>query len=198
MDFEFVHLKQPRDSWRGCEPRDFNQYIPSTRKPTIFLRVGYQLDDEPNLYMGNGWKSPCPSTLTGCLGFQVAVLIRGSWVPGRVTPITSLTKKMRNPPPLDSRLYSYILGCPPSQDASGKRRFRLGSPILKIISILVVTESPQLRTNQPRWTNNAGYATLEKTTASVGWIPDMLTLILHEGMIGLAIETPGTSACKCL
>ena len=32
--------------------------IPRTRKPTISLIVGYQLDDEPNLYMGNGWKSP--------------------------------------------------------------------------------------------------------------------------------------------
>ena len=24
-------------------------------------QIGYELDDEPNLYIGNGWKSPFPS-----------------------------------------------------------------------------------------------------------------------------------------
>ena len=34
--------------------------------------VGYQLDYEPNLYIGNGRKSPCPSILNWlALGFQV-------------------------------------------------------------------------------------------------------------------------------
>ena len=27
-------------------------------KDQFFLAVGYQLDDEPNLYLENGWKSP--------------------------------------------------------------------------------------------------------------------------------------------
>ena len=32
----------------------------------------FQLDDEPNLYIGNGWKSPFPSTLKWLsTGFQV-------------------------------------------------------------------------------------------------------------------------------
>ena len=30
-------------------------------KANQFFMVGHQLDDEPNLYMGNGWKSPFPS-----------------------------------------------------------------------------------------------------------------------------------------
>ena len=43
-------------------------YTPGTLNHQ-FLMVGYQLDDEPNHYMKNGWKSPFPSFLkTGCFG----------------------------------------------------------------------------------------------------------------------------------
>ena len=43
-------------------------------KANQFFMVGYQLEDEPNLYMGNGWKSPniyLYLFINGCLGFQV-------------------------------------------------------------------------------------------------------------------------------
>ena len=36
----------------------------------IFLAAGYQLDDEPNLYLENGWKSQFPSHFT-LVGFRV-------------------------------------------------------------------------------------------------------------------------------
>ncbi len=61
------------------------------RKPKTqnLVMVGYQLDDEPNLYMGNGWTSPCPSTLNWLFGFQVAVLIRGwlNWLKHKFSAI---------------------------------------------------------------------------------------------------------------
>ena len=43
-------------------------------KANQFFMVGHQLDDEPNLYMGNGWKSPFPSIYKWlALEFQVYV-----------------------------------------------------------------------------------------------------------------------------
>ena len=41
---------------------------------SIFLWM-LQLDDEPNLYLGNGWKSASPSiSIPGCLGFQESTM----------------------------------------------------------------------------------------------------------------------------
>ena len=61
--FFFVSMKISRITG-GESPRfhkEGNHYrkLPGTpNNPTSFFMVGHQLDDEPNLYMGNGWKSP--------------------------------------------------------------------------------------------------------------------------------------------
>ena len=49
---------------------------PNNSQPFIYKwLVGNQLDDEPNLYIGNGWKSPFPSIYKWlALGFQVGVI----------------------------------------------------------------------------------------------------------------------------
>ena len=46
--------------------------------PTTYINgESYQLDDEPNLYRGNGWKSPFPSIFNWlALGFQVTVTMK--------------------------------------------------------------------------------------------------------------------------
>ncbi len=50
------------------------------------------------------------------------------------------------------RLYWHTLGCPPSQDSSGKWRFSSGSPILKIFIILVVTSQHPGQGDNPSFT----------------------------------------------
>ena len=48
--------------------------------------VGYQLDDEPNLYIGNGWKSPLPPILNWlALGFQDEHGLLGNEIPKHQT-----------------------------------------------------------------------------------------------------------------
>ena len=44
--------------------------LPGTPRPTIYKWL-FQLDDEPNLYIGNHHFHPF---LTGCLGFQVIIM----------------------------------------------------------------------------------------------------------------------------
>ena len=48
---------------RNFQTSNVSHWIPpisswNPLQPTISLMVGHQLDDEPNLYIGNGWKSP--------------------------------------------------------------------------------------------------------------------------------------------
>ena len=48
----------PRLGWRKCWSKtDPTKIQPETPRPT-FCRWMFQLDDEPNLYVENGWKSP--------------------------------------------------------------------------------------------------------------------------------------------
>ena len=52
-------------------------------KAIHLLVVGYQLDDEPILYIGTGWKSPFPSNkklLFGVPGMKVLCLCVALWV----------------------------------------------------------------------------------------------------------------------
>ena len=87
-------------------------------KQPVVLMVGYQLDDEPNLYMGNGWKSPFPSTLNWLsTGFQEDIYGKSR------TVAPNLHQKFHSPVPLAtseslSRLAAFFfssceqIGCP--------------------------------------------------------------------------------------
>ena len=58
-------------TWMPCCGRAFDFFAKYFLEPqTAIYKWLLQLDDEPNLYIGNGWKSPFPF-LNGCLGFQV-------------------------------------------------------------------------------------------------------------------------------
>ena len=57
--------------------------------------VGYQWDDEPNLYIENGWKSPFPSIYKWlALGLQV-VICHKSRVPGTLKQFQPILKIVR-------------------------------------------------------------------------------------------------------
>ena len=56
-------------------PESVIWWLPGTLFPTIYKWM-FQLDDEPNLYIENGWKSPCPSIYKWLeMGFQVIIFI---------------------------------------------------------------------------------------------------------------------------